>query len=717
MKYSVALLSALAALTITSCGGGGGSSTPAATTPEANNTTPTTPEANNTTPTTPEANNTTPETPATPSKETITGQITENKTLTADKVWVLNGKVEVMAGATLTIQPGTTVVGGTGTNAWLIVYPGATLMAEGTADKKITFTSEDAFDGEGEAAGQWGGVTIVGNDANDQTGAYEVDDVTVAGTSKATSGSLKHIVINNTGVAVEQDKEINGLSLFGVSNTTTVENITVNRSGDDGVEIWGGSVNLTNVTIDGAQDDSFDTDSGWSGTVDGLTITNGKKAGIEMSGTTTATYKNVSITLSSEDSEGGLYFKAGDGEVVGGTFEKVTVAYNATAKGAIAVSGDFDETKSSFTNVTLTGSNPTIVAKSDADVAEMALVGNAFQTGTNNTVATEMVLPTAPTTKETISGQITTDKTLTADKTWVLSGKVEVMAGATLTVEPGTVVAGGTGTNAWLIVYSGAKLVAEGTFAKPILFTSEDAVDGEGDAAGQWGGVSIIGNDANDQTGAYEVDDKTTAGTSKESSGSLNYVVINNTGIAVEQDKEINGLSLFGVSSATTVSNILVNHSGDDGVEIWGGSVNLTNVKIDGAQDDSFDTDSGWNGAVNGLMITNGKKAGIEMSGTTVATYRNVNITLDSADSEGGLYFKAGDGEAVGGIFEAVTVTYNSTAKGAIAVSGDFDETKSSFTNVTLAGSNPKIVAKTEADAAETALVETKFTSGTGNTK
>ncbi len=707
MKYSVALLSALAALTITSCGGGGGSSTPAATTPEANNTTPTTPEANNTTP----------ETPATPSKETITGQITENKTLTADKVWVLNGKVEVMAGATLTIQPGTTVVGGTGTNAWLIVYPGATLMAEGTADKKITFTSEDAFDGEGEAAGQWGGVTIVGNDANDQTGAYEVDDVTVAGTSKATSGSLKHIVINNTGVAVEQDKEINGLSLFGVSNTTTVENITVNRSGDDGVEIWGGSVNLTNVTIDGAQDDSFDTDSGWSGTVDGLTITNGKKAGIEMSGTTTATYKNVSITLSSEDSEGGLYFKAGDGEVVGGTFEKVTVAYNATAKGAIAVSGDFDETKSSFTNVTLTGSNPTIVAKSDADVAEMALVGNAFQTGTNNTVATEMVLPTAPTTKETISGQITTDKTLTADKTWVLSGKVEVMAGATLTVEPGTVVAGGTGTNAWLIVYSGAKLVAEGTFAKPILFTSEDAVDGEGDAAGQWGGVSIIGNDANDQTGAYEVDDKTTAGTSKESSGSLNYVVINNTGIAVEQDKEINGLSLFGVSSATTVSNILVNHSGDDGVEIWGGSVNLTNVKIDGAQDDSFDTDSGWNGAVNGLMITNGKKAGIEMSGTTVATYRNVNITLDSADSEGGLYFKAGDGEAVGGIFEAVTVTYNSTAKGAIAVSGDFDETKSSFTNVTLAGSNPKIVAKTEADAAETALVETKFTSGTGNTK
>ncbi|MEA2028220.1 MAG: hypothetical protein U9N49_04535 [Campylobacterota bacterium] len=718
MKYSVALLSALAALTLTSCGGGGGSTatTDGGTTPTA---TPTPTPAPSATPTPTPAPSATPTpTPAEGSKMTLSGQITSDMTLTADKTWILNGKVEVMAGATLTVEAGTTVAGGTGTNAWLMVYPNAQLVANGTADNKIIFTSEDAVDGEGEASGQWGGVTIVGNDGNAQTGAYEVDDTTEAGTSKATSGSLKYIVVNNTGIAVEQDKEINGLSLFGVSSATTVENITVNRSGDDGIEIWGGSVNLKAITIDGAQDDSFDTDSGWTGMVDGLTITNGKKAGIEMSGSTTATYKNVNITLDSADSEGGLYFKAGDGEAVGGTFENVTVIYNSTAKGAIAVTGDFDEAKSSFTNVTLSGSNPAIVAKSSpADDAEAALVTDKFTNGTGNSVATAMTLPTPPTTKETINGQITADKTLTADKTWVLNGKVEVMAGATLSIEAGTTIAGGTGTNAWLMVYPDAKLVAEGTFANPIVFTSEDSVDGEGDAAGQWGGVTIVGNDANTQTGAYEVDDTTQAGTSKATSGSLKYVVVNNTGIAVEQDKEINGLSLFGVSDATTVENIYVNHSGDDGIEIWGGSVNLKAIAIDGAQDDSFDTDSGWSGMVDGLTITNGKKAGIEMSGNTVATYKNVNITLDSADSEGGLYFKAGDGEAVGGIFENVTVNYNSSAKGAIAVTGDFADT-STFTNVTLTGSNPAIVAKKSPDDdAQAAQAEAIFNAGSGNTK
>ncbi|HHH19628.1 MAG TPA: hypothetical protein ENK86_03840 [Campylobacterales bacterium] len=345
-------LAAIAALTFTGCGGGGSSSPTA------------TPTA---TPT---------ETPATAEKQTLAGQITENTVLSADTTWILDGKVEVMDGATLTIEAGTTVAGKEGTNAWLIVYPGAELIANGTAAKRITFTSELAVDGEAEAAGQWGGVTIVGNTSNDQLSTYEVDDVTTAGTGDATSGSLSYVTINNTGIAVEQDKEINGLSLFGVSAATTVDNIVVNRSGDDGIEIWGGTVNLTNVTIDGAQDDSFDTDSGWAGSIDGLTITNGKKAGIEMSGTTVGTYKNVNITVDSEDSEGGLYFKAGDGEVVGGIFEDVTVTYNSTAKGAIAVAGDFDNVNSSFTNLTLAGSNTAIVGK-DGDGADDAEAAQA----------------------------------------------------------------------------------------------------------------------------------------------------------------------------------------------------------------------------------------------------------------------------------------------------------------------------------------------------
>ena len=621
------------------------------------------------------------------------GTLSANKTLTAGTNWMLDGKVVVPAGVTLTIQPGTTVAGVEGTEAWLMVMPGGKLVAEGTAAKPIVFTSETALNGGTEASGQWGGVTIIGNSDNDQTDTYEVDDVTQAGTGGASSGSLKYVVINNTGIAVESNKEINGLSLFGVSASTVVENITVNRSGDDGVEIWGGDVNLKDITIDGAQDDSFDTDSGWTGSVDGLTITNGKKAGIEMSGTTVGTYKNVNITLDSPDSEGGLYFKAGDGENVGGVFENVTVTYNSTAKGAITVSGAFDDVNTAMTNVTLGGTNPAIVGKTEADAAEAAAAEAIYEN--QGTAASE-----------TLMGTLSANKTLTAGTNWMLDGKVVVPAGVTLTIQPGTTVAGVEGTEAWLMVMPGGKLVAEGTAAKPIVFTSETALNGGTEASGQWGGVTIIGNSDNDQTDTYEVDDVTQAGTGGASSGSLKYVVINNTGIAVESNKEINGLSLFGVSASTVVENITVNRSGDDGVEIWGGDVNLKDITIDGAQDDSFDTDSGWTGSVDGLTITNGKKAGIEMSGTTVGTYKNVNITLDSPDSEGGLYFKAGDGENVGGVFENVTVNYNSTAKGAITVSGLFDETNTAMTNVTLGGSNPAIVGKTEADAGEAAQAQ-----------
>ncbi len=637
--------------------------------------------------------------------DALTGTISANKTLTADKTWLLDGQVKVASGVTLTVEPGTTIAGKTGTDAWLMVLPGAKLMAEGTAANPILFTSQEAVDGDAQSAGQWGGVTIIGNSDNDQTTTYEVDDTTEAGTGDATSGTLKYVTINNSGIAVEENKEINGLSLFGVSASTIVENITTNRSGDDGIEIWGGAVNLKNVKIDGAKDDSFDTDSGWTGTVDGLTITNGTKAGIEMSGTTVGTYKNVNITIDSPDSEGGIYFKAGDGEVIGGKFENVVINYNSSAKGSMAVTGEFDNANTTMTNVTFTGTNTAIVAKtSPADDAAAAEVQAIFDADASNRVTV------AATGTETISGTISANKTLTADKTWLLDGQVKVASGVTLTVEPGTTIAGKTGTDAWLMVLPGAKLMAEGTAAKPILFTSQEAVDGDAEAAGQWGGVTIIGNSDNDQTTTYEVDDTTEAGTGDATSGTLKYVTINNSGIAVEENKEINGLSLFGVSASTIVENITTNRSGDDGIEIWGGAVNLKNVKIDGAKDDSFDTDSGWTGTVDGLTITNGTKAGIEMSGTTVGTYKNVNITLNSPDSEGGIYFKAGDGEVIGGKFENVVINYNSSAKGSMAVTGEFDNANTTMTNVTFTGTNTAIVAKTSpADDAAAAEVQAIF--------
>ncbi len=650
-------------------------------------------------------------------KEELSGVITESMTLTADKVWLLDGKVEVTNGAVLTVEPGTTVAGKTGTNGWLLVHPDAKLNAAGTAAAPIMFTSEIAVDGGDEAFGQWGGVTLVGNAGNDQTSPYEVDATVVAGTGNDTdsSGVLTHVTLNNTGVEVVTDQEINGLSFVGVGSGTTIDNITVNRSGDDGIEIWGGTVNLTNIVIDGAQDDSFDTDEGWAGTVDGLIITNGVKAGIEMSGTTRATYKNVSITHNAGDgAEGGIYFKPNDNQAIGGVFENITITHNGadTAFGAIhsrEKTGSSIDLLTTFTNVTLAGTNPTKFSGPYDSTLE-----SIFDNGTGNDKSTAEV------TKEELSGVITESMTLTADKVWLLDGKVEVTNGAVLTVEPGTTVAGKTGTNGWLLVHPDAKLNAAGTAAAPIMFTSEIAVDGGDEAFGQWGGVTLVGNAGNDQTSPYEVDATVVAGTGNDtdSSGVLTHVTLNNTGVEVVTDQEINGLSFVGVGSGTTIDNITVNRSGDDGIEIWGGTVNLTNIVIDGAQDDSFDTDEGWAGTVDGLTITNGVKAGIEMSGTTRATYKNVSITHNAGDgAEGGIYFKPNDNQAIGGVFENITITHNGadTAFGAIhsrEKTGSSIDLLTTFTNVTLAGTNP-----TKFSGPYDSTLESIFDNGTGNTK
>jgi hypothetical protein len=297
------------------------------------------------------------------SKVTKSGQITASETWTADKVYVLNGLVTVTNGATLTIEPGTTVVGKAGTGAatsYMIIDKGAKIMADGTAAAPIIFTSETAYDGGVSEEGQWGGLTLIGNAGNAQVEPYEVNPSFIAGTSNMAdnSGVLRHVKILNSGITMEENKEINGLSMVGVGSGTTVEDITVDYSDDDCVELWGGSVNLTNITLANCTDDHFDIDDGYSGTVKNLKITGTiGNAGIEMSGETAATFDGFDITMTASAKEGGIYFK-NDG--IGGHFKNGTVTYNVPANGygAIHSANTFDAANTSFEGVTLTGSNP-----------------------------------------------------------------------------------------------------------------------------------------------------------------------------------------------------------------------------------------------------------------------------------------------------------------------------------------------------------------------
>ena len=643
-------------------------------------------------------------------KETLAGDISSDYTLTADKAWVLDGLVTVKNGATLTIEAGTTIMGkdGTGDNtSYMIIDKGSRIMAVGTASKPIIFTSEKVYDGQAPAWGQWGGLTIIGKAGNDQVKPYEVNSAFVAQSSNMAdnSGILKYVKILNSGITMGQDKEINGLSLVGVGSGTTIEDITIDLADDDGIEIWGGTVNLKNINISRCSDDHFDIDDGYSGTVKNLTITQTTgNAGIEMSGTTDATFDGFNITQTTSVKEGGIYFKK-DG--IGGHFKNGKVTDNSSdGSGAIHSKGVPTLANISFENVILTGTSTD--AKFTGDAASD--IKAKFDTGSGNSIQ-------LPLTKQSLSGDITSDMTLTADKAWILEGLVVVKNGATLTIEAGTTIAGkdGTGDNtSYMIIDKGSKIVAEGTAAKPIIFTSETVYDGGLSAWGQWGGLTLIGKAGNDQVKAYEVNSAFTAESSDmaDSSGVLKHVKILNSGITMGQDKEINGLSFVGVGSGTVVEDITVNLSDDDGIEIWGGTVNLKNITISKCSDDHFDIDDGFSGTVTNLTIHQSTgNAAIEMSGTTAATFDGFNIVQETSVKEGGIYFKK---DGIGGHFKNGTVTDNSIdGAGTINSKGAADTDNISFENVKLEGSSTD--AHFTGDSKD--AIEAKFDAGSGNTK
>ena len=213
-------------------------------------------------------------------------------------------------------------------------------------------------------------------------------------------------------------------------------------------------------------------------------------------------------------------------------------------------------------------------------------------------------------TTDTLASVITTDTTLQAGKTYSFSGKVSVKSGATLTIEAGTTLAGATPAS-FIVIEPGAKIEAKGTFEKPIVFTSKKDVDGKSAAneAGEWGGLVLAGNAYTHYEGnKYEADESVTFGSTthdkdSESSGTLEYVVIKHTGYAVETGKELNGLSLAGVGSGTTIKNIAIIGGNDDGVEIWGGTVNIDGLYVYNASDDSLDTDLGYRGTIQNVLV------------------------------------------------------------------------------------------------------------------
>lgn len=222
------------------------------------------------------------ETPTNPTDKdvvVVTGEITANTTWTSDKIYLLKGFVFVSNGATLTIEPGTIIKGDKATKGTLTITRGSKINATGTVDKPIVFTS--ALPAGARTRGDWGGVIILGKAPVNQgtdvmiegglegpKGKDAKNYIYYGGTDAAdNSGTLKYVRIEYGGIEYSADNEINGLTLAGVGNGTTLDYIQVYRSGDDAFEWFGGTVNAKHLLAVATWDDDFDTDFGYSGNV------------------------------------------------------------------------------------------------------------------------------------------------------------------------------------------------------------------------------------------------------------------------------------------------------------------------------------------------------------------------------------------------------------------------------------------------------------------
>lgn len=236
---------------------------------------------------------------------------------------------------------------------------------------------------------------------------------------------------------------------------------------------------------------------------------------------------------------------------------------------------------------------------------------------------------TTPTTENLIlEGRIVENRTLKAQYTYKLRGLVYVTNGAVLTIEPGTKIVGETGKNGGLIICRSAKIVADGTEAKPIVFTSESTTPAPGD----WAGLVILGNaptnaSFNGQAGIGEIEGGInnsdglglyglgSSSNPADNSGILRYVRIEFAGYAFLPDKEINGLTMGGVGNQTIIDYVQVYRANDDSFEWFGGTVNCKHLIAYKGLDDDWDVDNGYAGKVQfGISMRDSSVADISRS-------------------------------------------------------------------------------------------------------
>jgi hypothetical protein len=222
-----------------------------------------------------------------------------------------------------------------------------------------------------------------------------------------------------------------------------------------------------------------------------------------------------------------------------------------------------------------------------------------------------------------VPDEIAADTTWTADKVYVIPNfqKTFVRKPATLTIQPGTEIRGGK--SSVMTIARGAKIIAEGTVQQPIVFTSAQAPGSK--TPGYWGGLLIMGYASHNTNvlstpasgeALFEAFSNADGDSAKfgsplgmdianDNSGVLKYVRIEFGGYNFVADREFNNLTLCGVGSGTTIDFVQVHGGQDDGIELFGGTVNLKHIVSSQNEDDGFDTDNGWRGKAQYVIVQN----------------------------------------------------------------------------------------------------------------
>lgn len=245
----------------------------------------------------------------------------------------------------------------------------------------------------------------------------------------------------------------------------------------------------------------------------------------------------------------------------------------------------------------------------------ITVVGSATSAASSETSVTTFSLGFA---SADITGDVTASRTLYADTTYTLKGFIHVLNGATLTIQAGTTIKGDfTTVGSSLFIMRGAKILANGTADKPIVFTSSRSAGQR--QPGDWGGLIIVGNAIDSRSGSLQVEGTGTDGanvvsgknypvlysggtTQTDNSGTLTYVRVEFAGYAPQLNAELNAFTFAAVGSGTRVSYTEALAGLDDGYEWWGGALDGDHMIAFEVGDDMFDMSEGFQGRLQYLI-------------------------------------------------------------------------------------------------------------------